>query len=207
MKVMYIDTSSSFLFFGIADNDKLLVEIKNRYDQDLSKMAMVDIEKAFNKAKLSPKDIDKIIVVDGPGSFTGIRIGITIAKTFAYSLNKEITTISSLEAMALSCDNGDYLAPMIDARRGYVYGAIYDKNLKELYKPVHVKLDVLLEEIKKYDDILVITNDDIKTDYKNLSYEPDILKIITKFKDKKRVNPHSVNPNYLKLTEAEENLK
>lgn len=207
MKVMYIDTSSSFLFFGIAEDDKLLVEVKKRYDEELSKMAMIDIEKAFKKIKLEPKEIDKIIVVDGPGSFTGIRIGITIAKTFAYSLNKKITTISALEAMALSNDNSDFLVPMINARRGYVYSAIYKKDLTVKLEPYHIKLDVLKEELKKYDNILVITNDDLDIDYKKEKYSPDILKIITKYKDKKCINPHAVNPNYLKLTEAEEKLK
>ncbi|MBQ3469005.1 MAG: tRNA (adenosine(37)-N6)-threonylcarbamoyltransferase complex dimerization subunit type 1 TsaB [Bacilli bacterium] len=207
MKVMYIDTSSSFLYFGIAEEDKLLVEVKKRYDEELSKMAMVDIEKAFKKAKVEPKDIDKIIVVDGPGSFTGIRIGITIAKVYAYSLNKKITTISALEAMALSNDHSNYLVPMLDARRGFVYSAIYKKDLTTALAPVHIKLDVLKEELKKYDDVLVITNDDIDIDYQKESYSPDILKIITKFKDKKSINPHAVNPNYLKLTEAEEKLK
>ena len=207
MKVMYIDTSSSFLFFGIAEDNKLLVEVKKRYGEELSKMAMIDIEKAFKKIKLEPKDIDKIIVVDGPGSFTGIRIGITIAKVYAYSLNKKITTISALEAMALSNDNSDYLVPMINARRGYIYSAIYKKDLTVKLEPCHIKLDVLKEELKKYDNILVITNDDLDVDYKKEKYSPDILKIITKYKDKKCINPHAVNPNYLKLTEAEEKLK
>lgn len=207
MKVMYIDTSSSFLYFGIAEDNKLLVEVKKRYDEELSKMAMVDIEKAFKKAKVEPKEIDKIIVVDGPGSFTGIRIGITIAKVYAYGLNKKITTISALEAMALSNDHSNYLVPMLDARRGFVYSAIYKKDLATKLAPVHIKLDVLKEELKEYDDVLVITNDDIDIDYRKENYSPDILKIITNFKDKKNINPHAVNPNYLKLTEAEEKLK
>ena len=207
MKTMYIDTSSSFLFFGIVEDNKLLVEVKNKYEQDLSKMAMIDIEKAFKKARISPNDIDKIIVVDGPGSFTGIRIGITIAKVYAYNLKKEITTISALQAMALSSTEADYYVPMIDARRGYVYGAIYKNDLTCLYEPVHIKLSVLEEEMKKYDNIKVITNDDIDIDYKKEKYSPDILKIVNTFVNKKGINPHAVNPNYLKLTEAEENLK
>ena len=93
---------------------------------------------------LEPNDIDKIIVVNGPGSFTGIRVGVTIAKTYAYSLKKEIVTISSLEAMAISSKEDDIIkVPLIDARRGYVYGAIYSKDNMPILKPQYISLETL----------------------------------------------------------------
>ena len=97
---LYIDTSSSFLYSGIVKDDCLVAQIKQSFKKDMSTFALSEITKMFKKNGLKPNDIDKIIVCNGPGSFTGIRIGVTIAKTYAWSLNKEITTITSLEAMA-----------------------------------------------------------------------------------------------------------
>ena len=128
MRVLYIDTSSDYLYSGIIIDDKLVSSIKRKYEKDLSKEALPKIIELFDKADITPKDLDKIIVVNGPGSFTGIRIGITIAKTIAWALNINIIPISGLTAMAISCNTNTYKMPLIDARRGYVYGAIYDKD-------------------------------------------------------------------------------
>ena len=134
MKYLYVDTSSNFLYSGIVENNKILAEIKEEFGQNLSEVALPKIVELFDKTNLKAKDINKIIVVNGPGSFTGIRIGITIAKVYAWSLNIPITTISSLEAMAISSENEKLHIPMINARRGYVYGAIYDSSYKEILK-------------------------------------------------------------------------
>ena len=93
---------------------------------------------------------------------------------------------------------------MIDARRKYVYAAIYDNEQKEILKPVHIKITDLKKELKKLDDYSIITNDELEDFSKKEKYNPDILKIVDHFKDKKVINPHAVNPEYLKLTEAEE---
>lgn len=204
MRVLYIDTSLNYLYAGISDEDNLVIEIQERLEQNLSREAVPKIASMFEIANIEPTDIDKIIVVDGPGSFTGIRIGITIAKIYAYSLKVKITTINSLEAMAVSNDRASYFIPIIDARRGYVYSAIYDKDMKEVMFPQHMKLNLLEKKLESITDYLIITNDEIKIDGIKTTYKPDILKIIKKYKNRKNINPHSVNPNYLKLTEAEE---
>ena len=149
-------------------------------------------------------DIDKIIVVNGPGSFTGIRVGITIAKTYAWGLKKDITTVTSLEVMAISSSFNGYKVPLIDARRGYVYGAIYNQDNNEVVKASHINLDLLKNKINEYKDVVVITNDELDLEYNKEGYRPNILKIVKKYKDRENVNPHFVNPEYLKLTEAEE---
>ena len=175
-------------------------------EHNLSRDAVKKIADMFASANLTPDDIDKIIVVDGPGSFTGIRVGITIAKVYAYAKNIKITSISSLDAMSVSNSSYDYYIPIIDARRGYVYTGVYDKNYHEVLEKSHIKLDVLKERIKDLDNYLIITNDEIDIEGKKITYKPDILKIVKKYQDEENINPHSVNPNYLKLTEAEENL-
>ena len=210
MRILYIDTTTSYLYTAVIEDDKLLTEIKEDFGRDLSCVALKKISEMLTKLNFKPQDIDKIIVVNGPGSFTGIRIGVTIAKTFAYSLNKEIITVSSLEAMALSSKkNTKYIVPIIDARRGYVYGGIYDNLNNVVLKNQHIKLDTLkLACDNLIDDYTYIGNNVDKLDVSNVEeYNPDILKIVNTFKNKEGINPHSVNPIYLKQTEAEENKK
>lgn len=204
MRCLYIDTSSSYLYTAIVEDNKVISEIKEDFGHRLSEMALPKIVSMFEENDIQAKEIDKIIVVDGPGSFTGIRIGITIAKVYAWSLKTPITTITSLDAMAVSSDVDNYKVPMLDARRGYVFTAIYDKDNNRVLEPTYIKkeeIDKKLEEIK---DFTVITNDKIEG-YKNMeSYSPNYLKIVEKYYNKENMNPHAVNPNYLKLTEAEE---
>ena len=206
MRTLYIDTSSSYLYSAIVEDNTILGEIKEEYGQSLSEVALPRIVSIFNDNNIKPEDIDKIIVVNGPGSFTGIRIGITIAKVYSWSLNIPITTITSLEAMSLSSETSKYHVPAIDARRGYVFAAIYDKENNQILKPQHIKIEDLKNEMASLDDYVVITNDEyLDEDFDNIeSYNPNLLKIVNYFKDKEPINPHAINPDYLKLTEAEE---
>lgn len=203
MKVLYIDTSSSYLYTGIVENNQLLIEVKEDYSHELSKYALPKIVSMFEKINLKPIDIDKIIVVNGPGSFTGIRIGLTIAKVYAWTLHIPITTITSLEAMACSISSDMVKVPIIDARRNYSYVAIYD-NDEVIQRPVYISNDELVNILSKQKQYIFITNDDITLEGKKCSYTPDIENIVKTFVDKEEINPHFVNPDYLKLTEAEE---
>lgn len=203
MKYLYIDTSSSFLYAAILENDNIISKVCEDYGQSLSEIALPKIAAMFEENNINPKEIDKIIVVNGPGSFTGIRIGITIAKVYAWSLKIKITTISSLEAMAISNNSDKVKVPIINARRRYVYGAIY-ANDKEILKPQHIKLEELQNKLRDINDYIYISNDEFE-DIDNIEkYEPDFIKIVNKYKDKEEINPHLVNPEYLKLTAAEE---
>lgn len=204
MKILYIDTTTSYLYTGIVVDGKLIAEVKENFGKDLSSFALKKISDLLSTNQLEPEDIDKIMVVNGPGSFTGIRVGITIAKTYAYSLKKEIITISSLEAMALSVDNNKFKIPVIDARRNYVYAAIYDNSLNLVLKEQYISLEALKCAVDNLiDDYDYISNDN----FENLeisSYSPNIEKIVNTLSNRESINPHAVNPIYLKLTEAEE---
>lgn len=203
MRYLYIDTSSSYLYSAIVEENRLVSKICEYYGQSLSEVALPKIVSMFEDNNLTAKDIDKIIVVDGPGSFTGIRIGITIAKVYAWSLNIDITTITSLEAMSLSVSDDKIHVPILNARRGYVYTAIYNGD-EVILKPQHIKFEELNNKLSELDNYEFISNDEFLDDIELVSYTPDFLKIIEKNKDKKSVNPHMINPEYLKLTEAEE---
>ena len=204
MKTLYIDTSSNFLYTAIVEDNNLIAEVKKEYGHELSKYALPDIVGMFESTNTEPKSIERIIVVNGPGSFTGIRIGITIAKTYAWSLNIPITTITSLEAMMLSCKVNKYYVPAIDARRGYVFSAIYSDKKEQILAPCHIKIEDLEQKLKDIDDYIIVTNDEVEITGEKTSYDPDIKLIVDYFKDKENINPHAVNPDYLKLTEAEE---
>lgn len=206
MKVFYIDTSSSYLYAGISDNDILLSSVKKKLGSDMSKFTIKEVENLFKEASLEPGDIDKIIVVKGPGSYTGIRIGMTFAKIMAWSLKKEIVSITSLDAMSV-IETLKVIVPLIDARRGFVFAGIYENN-NVIMKNQYLKLDRLKEQLASLKKDYVYIGNQNKFKLENfMEYDPDILKIIIKYEGLKGENPHTIEPEYLKLTEAEENLK
>ncbi len=197
MTSLFINTSTKRLVVAITKDDKVLFEYSDTNSNELSSKIMPIIDEAFIKADLKPSDIDTIFVTNGPGSFTGIRIGLTIAKVMAWSLKIKVVPISSLELMASSLDG--VKAPLIDARRGYVFAGLYDNDLNQIRPDRYILLDEFLKENK---DIKFISHDEFEFEVNDLNY--DILKVIKKHKDDAGINPHALNPNYLKLTEAEE---
>lgn len=205
MKILYLDTTSNFLYSAVWEDGKVLDSINQQLDKDLSVFTLSKISEMLSNCHIEPQEIDKIIVVNGPGSFTGIRVGVTNAKVFAYSLKTKISTIYSLQAMALSSkEEKDYYVPVIDARRGYVYTAVYDKNNIPIIKEQYTSMNALkcaLEALPG--DYQIITNDNLDFENKE-DYSPNFKKIIDTYKEKEESNPHAVNPVYLKLTEAEE---
>ena len=203
MTLFYIDTTSSYLYTAIVKDNELLIEKKEDLGKNLSIETNKIVSDMFNEVNLKPEDINKIIVVNGPGSFTGIRIGVTLAKIMAYAKNIPITTITSLEAMAKSIETDKLIVPIINARREACYGAIFDGN-KEIKPSEYMlidKLKMMLIGLNK--DYVFISND--KFDFPCEKYNPDILNIVNYYQDREEINPHLVNPLYLKLTEAEEN--
>lgn len=192
MIYLFIDTCNSFII-SIIKNNKIIYINKDTSNINTSSKVMPIIDEAFKTTNLTINDIDKIFVVNGPGSFTGIRVGVTIAKIMSYSLSIPIIKLSELELLATTLTN-NYNVPIIDARRGYVYGAIYDKDLNIYFKESHILLDDLKTKLPS--DYKFVDN------YDNI----DLIKLIKKHENDMPVNPHTLKPNYLKNTEAEEKL-
>ncbi len=94
----------------------------------------VYIQDVLNKAGLDTKKLDAIAVSKGPGSYTGLRIGVSSAKGLSFSLNIPLLATNTLKALAMQAKTEDikYVIPVLDARRMEVYSAIYDNNLKEI---------------------------------------------------------------------------
>ena len=207
MKCLYIDTSSNYLYTAIVDKDEIINSVSEKYDQSLSEVALLKISNMFSEVNCNTKDIEKIIVVNGPGSFTGIRIGVTIAKVYAWGLNIPVTSITSLESMAVSTNINSYKVPIIDARRGFVFAAIYDEENNEKLKPQHIKLVDLEQKLSTISEYKYITNDELDLNKEKTKFVPNYLNIVNKFITKNNISPHALNPDYLKLTEAEESNK
>lgn len=193
MNYLFIDTCSNYLIISIVKNMEMIYSFKEKNDTKLSSKVMPIIDDAFIKTNLSINDINKIFIVNGPGSFTGIRVGVTIAKVIGFSLNIPLIKLSELELMATTNTDSIYNIPIIDARRGYVYTATYDKDLNLISKERHM----LFSDIEKPNSFTFIDDDNV---------DFDIIKIIKKHEFDKPINPHALIPNYLKKTEAEEKL-
>lgn len=199
---LLIDTCTKNVCIALFNNKTLLDKIVYSNQIDLSSNFMVLINNTLDKNNIKIEDVDRFFVAIGPGSFTGIRIGVTCAKVMAWTLKKEVIPFSSLELLAAVDSRTDYIVPLIDARRGYVFAGIYDNQLNCIMNDDYIKLDDLLEKIEDGKSVTYISLDnfDLKT---NLP-EYNVNKIVEKHYDDIPVNPHSLNPNYLKKTEVEE---
>lgn len=205
MKCLVIDTSTPNLFFAIVENSNIKYIYNDLIDSDLSSKFMVIVDEAFKKCNIVPNDIDKVFISCGPGSFTGIRIGMTFAKVFCFSLKKDLIPFSSLEAFASSSTLNNCVC-LMDARRGYVYRGIYDDKLNPIFDDGYVLLSDLLLEIESLNDYNIFSYDE----FNNLNIKKpsiDAIKLINRHINDIPVNPHELKPKYLKNTEAEEKLK
>jgi len=202
MITLFIDTSLSKVCIAIVKDSNLLIKHERTFNNNMSKYLMTEIDTVFNNAKLKSSDIDNIVVGVGPGSFTGVRMGITFVKTFAYSQEIPVYQVSTLRCMA-SSTKSDYIAALIDARRDHVYGAIYNKKLEAVVNDQYISMTEMNELINKYQSISIVTDFE-DSNYQEISYDP--LKIIAVALDEEPINPHVLAPNYLKETQAEREL-
>lgn len=129
MKFLAYDTSSETLSIAIFENDALVAErefpLFTRHSADLTP----SLEKVFKENKMRPEELEVIAVGLGPGSFTGLRVGITTAKVMAYALKKKIIGIPSIEAIARGVEDWDGpVAVVLDAKKGKIYSAVYQKR-------------------------------------------------------------------------------
>ena len=200
---LLIDTSYKSLFIGLTDNEKVIDEICIMAEANFSEKLIPTLKEMIEKNNIKLDCINKIFVIIGPGSFTGIRIGVTVCKTLGLLLKKKIVPISSLEFMATTKVDTDYKIPFIDARHGYCFAGIYDNNGMNIVQDSYCNINELIKKVSGTSTF--ISYDDLNLENTILPHY-NAMDIISNHLNVEGLNPHEVRPNYLKKTEAEERL-
>jgi tRNA threonylcarbamoyladenosine biosynthesis protein TsaB len=127
MRVLGIDTSTMTAAVGLVDDDELLVEVKFDVKITYSEVLMPTIDMALKTVGLKPADVDGFAVSIGPGSFTGLRIGLSTVKGLCLATGKPLAAVPSLDALASQFPFCRYqVVPLLDAKKNEVYAGIYD---------------------------------------------------------------------------------
>lgn len=127
MKVLGVDTATSYLALGIVEENKILSELRFDARQTHAQLLMPNINKILEETGQELKDLDGIAISIGPGSFTGLRIGLATAKGLCYASGKPLVAVPTLDAITYLNHKVLYpLVPILDAKKSEVYSAIYE---------------------------------------------------------------------------------
>lgn len=145
MKLLALDTSTKVAGVALMEDGTLVCEANLNTGLTHSERLMPLADDCFRLAGWQPAELDAIAVVAGPGSFTGVRIGVSTAKGMAEALNKPVVAVNTLEVLAASFPGfSGVVVPILDARRDQVYCAVYEGSLNELLPPAPLALADLL---------------------------------------------------------------
>ncbi|MHA6252997.1 tRNA (adenosine(37)-N6)-threonylcarbamoyltransferase complex dimerization subunit type 1 TsaB [Oceanobacillus sp. CAU 1775] len=223
MKLLAIDTSNNVLGIAIMEDDQIIGELVTNLNKNHSVRLMPAIHKLMGEVGVKAEDLEKIAIAKGPGSYTGVRIGLTTAKTLAWALNIPIVGVSSLEVLAYQGRFFDgYICPFFDARRGLVYSGLYkfeNNQLVSIMEDKNMMMETLLENLSLENKKILFLSPDI------LSFEEEIKNKL----EEKAIIPagpfhiaqpshlglaslnydadetHHLIPSYLRMAEAEAN--
>lgn len=196
LRQLVIDTATKYIYLSLVIDG---IEKQFVYEEGINNHSVTIIpfiENILSKEKIKLSEIDQVIIGVGPGSYTGVRIGVTVAKMIGYLNNLEVYTVSSL-ALVGSHSNKPYVLALIDARRGNAFMGLYH-NVGE--KLVRVREDTL-DNITNYQNEINLDFDIIEEG------KPQIEKILKSDLLVKIDDIHNLTPNYLRITEAERNLR
>lgn len=157
MRILAIDSSTKFLCLGLYDDGKIY-----EYNLDLerkhSSLIVVTIKRVLDALEWKINEIDYFACGLGPGSFTGIRVGLATVKGFSWALNKPLLGISTLEILARNVGwYASYIVPAIDAKRNLIYCSIYkikDGKLKKVAPYMLLSVEKFLRKVKPKSTIL-----------------------------------------------------
>lgn len=222
MRLLAIDTSNQTLTLAVSEEQQLLGEYTITVKKNHSLSLMPMISNLVSAVGLSPHDLDRIVVAKGPGSYTGLRIGVTTAKTLAYTMKKELVGVSSLKTVAANCTlvKGP-IVPLFDARRNNVYTGCYeyqDGICVNTIADQHISLDEWLEQLKKLPSVYFVGEDVEKfrehiqvalpqATFNNVpAWQIPSGRVLAELgRLEEPVSIHNFLPDYLKRVEAEEN--
>ncbi len=225
MKILSVDTSSNVASVAITDDEKLICEITVNTKKTHSQMLMPMIDSALKQAELEISDIDLIVSANGPGSFTGLRIGVSAVKGIAHALDIPVVGVSILEAMAYNLPFCKYLiSPIMDARRDQVYNAIYEwenEEILEVKAPRALSIEELTDELLKSGKKVVFLGDGVKVHREFIkekmgdkalfapvsALEQKASGLAAAAKNKKAVSCYELSPTYLRKPQAERELE
>jgi len=193
-KRLVIDTATKYIYLALVIDDQEVESVYEQGDNDHSVTIMPYLENILNKHHVELKSLDEVIVGIGPGSYTGVRIGVTVAKMIGYLNDIPVKQISSLAILA-SHGSENYILPLIDARRGNAFMALFKNN----HSLTYVKKDIL-QNIERFKQSVDVPYEVIE------SGKPDISKLLKGDLFETVSDIHGLVPNYLQITEAERNL-
>ncbi len=224
MRILAFETSAKAGSVALTDNGVLLGESYQNTGLTHSQTVMTMAEDLLKSCGISPNQIDAVAVAAGPGSFTGVRIGVAAAKGFAWGGQLPCYGVSTLEAMALGLGVYDgYVSPVMDARRNQVYNALFlaeGGKLTRIAEDRAISLADLAEELKILSKPIFLVGDGSNLCYNSLQEQVPNLVLPPEHKTHQRAcgvalsaelailagdpgNAGELTPNYLRLSQAE----
>ena len=212
MKLLAFDTSNQALSLAILEDEHLLAQTTLNIKKNHSITLMPAIDFLMNSLDMKPKDLDRIVVAQGPGSYTGLRIAVATAKTLAHTLKIELVGVSSLLALVPEQVEG-LVIPIMDARRNNVYAGFYQSG-QAVRPEAHLPLAEVLEMVGTADQPVTFVGEtatfaeQIKDALPQAAIQstlPDAATIGRLGLDLPAQSIHDFVPNYLKRVEAEDN--
>lgn len=162
MKILSITTSSNVCGVSILDDNFLICKLDSNTGRTHSENLMPMIDEIFNKTNLSLSDIGLIVCDIGPGSFTGIRIGVSTVKAFSDSLSIPCIGISSLEGLAYNVNSDGYICSLLDRKHNNCYFALYELHngiYKEIVEPQASSIENALSKLSEFNSPITFAGD------------------------------------------------
>lgn len=193
MKILAIDTTSERGSIAITEGEQVMVEVALHSTDGFAQVLFREIENVLAGSGLRLEEIDGFASASGPGTFTGVRVGLTAVKGLAEGMSRKVVAVSNLKAMAYF-GTRDLRAPWMDARRGDIYGAVYNAGLEVIRDEVVMKYDAWLAALPA--DVEILS-------------EPRLLAgaigtiAAREFAAGRAVDPAVVDANYVRRSDAE----
>lgn len=223
MKILAIDTSTTHSSCAIMDDNNIVGDFSINQSMSHNEILLVMVDEMLKKLNIDIEDIDLFVAVTGPGSFTGIRIGVTVVKALAMALNKPIVAVNTLEALSFGVFSDKKKIPLIDARGERVYYGVYEGiNNENIVAPALLTIDELLEEFSNKGEFVFVGDcvnlyKDRILENKNFEITPACLNscisknacVIGKQKYERGdiSDCFSLSPEYVRLSQAQRDLE
>lgn len=225
MRILAIDTATQSLSVALIEDKKLVMETTTNTRIQHSKQLLPIIDQLFTTVGWQPEDLEQIIVTKGPGSYTGLRIGVTVAKTLASTLQIPLYTVSSLQALAANVKTTEpiFILPFINARRQTVFAGAYIKTGNNWQEVLPIRHQKFADWTRAVKDLMVKTavkkhvlispdtenfTEEITQEFPEISVQTAIIRAIDMVSlPLEAVDVDTFIPEYAKLAEAEENWR